>query len=587
MKPYTAPVDDYLFLMQDVFGLFEGGLAGGADLAPDLVEAILREAGRFAEDVLQPLNAVGDAHGCRYHDDGTVTAPPGFRQAYAQFVDAGWNALAAPARWGGQQMPATVATAVEEFCNSANQSFTMYTGWGLYAALMLEAGGAEHLRQTYLPRIVAGEWSGAMGLTEPHCGSDIGLLRTRAVAEGDAYRVTGTKIFNSGGEHDLAENIVHFVLARIEGAPKGSRGISLFLVPKSIPDPETGVLRPNAVRCDGIEHKMGLNGSATCTMTFDGAQGWLIGAPNQGLAIMFLLMNHTRRAIGVIATGVAEAASQRAAAYVRDRVQGRSPIPGRRSDADADPLIEQPDVRRLLLTIRATVEGSRALVLWTAWQADIAEQAAGQQPNADAQASLDLVTPVIKAYLSDITFDATVLAQQLFGGHGYVTATGVEQLVRDSRVLMVGEGANAIQAVDLVLRKLRQDDGRAMARLVSDISGCIDACPPDDTFAPLLASALADLEASTRHVQAGAVAAASAGAYAYMYLFGQVLLGYMWLRMAAAARKNLGGQDDARWRFKIATARFYFEQMLPASAVYRQRVFAESDYMMDLPADAF
>lgn len=582
MAEYTPPLADYRFLRD---AMVTGDLASfydGLDADADTMMSIVEEAGKIARDILHPLNSVGDQQGCTRHADGTVTTPEGFRDAYLQFCEAGWNALSSPAECGGHGQPALIAAPAEEFFNSANQSFTMYTGWGFYASLLLSGEVSAALRRDYLPKVVSGEWNGTMALTEAHCGTDIGLLRTKASRNDDGtYAISGTKIFNSGGEHDLSDNIVHFVLARLDDAPQGTRGISLFMVPKRIVE-EDGSLSDNAVSCLNVEHKMGLRASATCTMQFDDAKGWLLGEENLGLAQMFALMNHTRRSTGTIAIGLAEAAMQQASAYVRERLQGKA-LGERDRAAPADPLVRQPDVRRQLMHMRAIVEGGRALNLWTAIQTDILENGSDPQSRREARQFLDLITPVCKAYLSDRAFECTVMAQQLHGGHGYIVETGIEQLVRDCRVLMVGEGANAIQANDVMLRSIRAGDGANISLFIDKVKEALAQSNGEDQLAPALGLACDQLSDVVDRLAIAPIEEALLHAYAVMAMIGHVALGLMWLTMAGHARHEIAAGCDgtALAKQKLATARFFAEQILPECGALAARTRAGADYLME------
>ena len=562
MADYVPPLRDMRFVFSR--------LLDGAGVDDDLLDAVLGEAGRFAAEAIAPLNAAANKAGCTRHQDGSVTTPPGFQEAYRQYREAGWGTLALPEEYGGQGLPHVMATAVEEFLNSACHAFNMYPGLTHGAVAVLEARGSEELKAAYLPRLVSGEWLGTMALTEPQAGTDLGLVRTRAAPNADgSFAVTGEKIFCSGGEHDLTDNIVHLALARLPDAPAGSRGISLFLVPKILPDGTR-----NAVSCGAIEHKMGLSGSATCAMHFEGATGWLVGEPNAGLAAMFIMMNAARLSCGVQGVAQAELAYQKAAAYALERRQGRAAG----SAEEADPLIVHPDVRRLLMDARAFTEGFRALVLWTAWQID--------QGNEDLVA---LLTPVIKAYGTDRGFETAVAMQQIFGGHGYITETGVEQIVRDARAPMLYEGANGVQALDLVGRKLLRDGGQTVERFIALVEGqCEDA---DETLAflatPLLEAAHEVREAALWLLSQGKADpdALGAGSYAFLQLIGVLTTGWMWLKLAKAALPDAG--SDPFCAAKLATARHYALHALPQVSALRRKVEAGAEALMALPPEAF
>jgi alkylation response protein AidB-like acyl-CoA dehydrogenase len=594
---YKAPVEDVQFLLDDVLhiGRYDN-LPGFADASSDVREAILREAGKFCEEVLTPLNRTGDIEGCTRHGDGSVTTPKGFRQAFKQYADGGWMGISAPAEFGGQGLPGTLTIAVNEMMGSANMAFSMYAGLTQGALSTLIQHATPEQKAIYVGKMVQGRWTGTMNLTEPQCGTDLGLLRTRAVKQGDgSYKITGTKIFISSGEHDLAENIVHLVLARIDGAQPGIRGVSLFVVPKMLPGPDGSPGPRNGVSCGSIEAKMGIHGNATCVMNYDDATGWLIGEESRGINAMFTMMNGARLGVGVQGLAQSEVAYQNAAAYAKDRLQGRALTGAKFPDKAADPIIVHPDVRRVLMTIRAFNEAARALVLWTALQGDVAHRSGDGKAREAADDHMGLLTPVIKGVLTDIGFANTVLAQQVYGGHGYIVEHGMEQFVRDSRIAMMYEGANGIQALDLVGRKLPKDGGRALQAFFGEVSAYMAEKSADERMQPYigpLATALGDLQQATAWFMQNAPAKpdnAGAGATDYMHLFGLIALGYMWCRMAEAANAKLasGEGDAARMQAKLVTGRFFMQRMLPETAAHLVRIQAGAASTMELPAEAF
>ncbi|WP_406856391.1 acyl-CoA dehydrogenase C-terminal domain-containing protein [Alsobacter sp. KACC 23698] len=597
MPTYKAPVEDVQFLLNDVFRMERySNLPGFADASPDVVEAVLGEAAKLCEEVLQPLNRVGDLEGCIRHDDGRVTTPKGFKDAVNAFAQGGWIGLAADPEYGGQGLPYTLAAVVNEFSSSANMALAMYPGLTMGAIAALHTHGSPEQKALYLPKMIAGEWTGTMNLTEPHCGTDLGLIKTKAVPQPDgSYKITGTKIFISAGEHDITSNIIHLVLARIEGAPEGVKGISLFVVPKVKVAADGSLGDRNGVACGSIEHKMGLHGNATCVMNYDEATGWLIGQENRGLAAMFVMMNEARLGVAIQGLAQSEVAYQNAAAYAKDRIQGRSLTGAKATDKPADPIIVHPDVRRTLLQIRAFNEAARALVLYTALKSDVAHRGGDEKERQQADDWLGLLTPVLKGVLTDVGFDNAVRAQQMFGGHGYIAEWGMEQFVRDARIAMIYEGANGIQALDLVGRKLPKDGGRAVMGFFNEVGTYLKEKGEDPALAPFckpLGGALQHLQQATMWFMNNAMARpdnAGAGSVDYMHLFGLVAMGYMWVRIveAAAAKKAAGEGDAAVLDAKLVTARFFMERMLPETAAHLARISAGSDAIMAMPAEAF
>jgi acyl-CoA dehydrogenase len=597
MPTYHAPVDDVLFLLNDVFRIDRyNNLPGFADASPDTVEAILVEAGKYCEEVLLPLNSVGDSQGCRRHSDGSVTTPEGFKEAYRRLAEGGWIGISAPPEYGGQGLPAFLTTVINEFLASANMAFTMYPGLTQGAIAAIIVHGTAEQKATYLPNMVAGNWTGTMNLTEPHCGTDLGLLRTKAVPQADGtYKITGTKIFISAGEHDLAENIVHLVLARIEGAPAGTKGLSLFIVPKFLAG-ANGALGPrNGVTCGSIEEKMGIHGNSTCVLNYDGAIGWLIGEANRGLQAMFTMMNEARLHVGVQGLALSEVAYQNAVAYAKDRLQGRSISGAKSPDKAADPIIVHPDIRRKLMTMRAINEAGRALIVWTSLKSDIVHRSQDGKDRQAADDHMGLLTPVIKGVLTDHGFANTVMAQQVYGGHGYIREHGMEQFVRDARIAQIYEGANGIQALDLVGRKLGKDGGRAVMAFFNEVQGFIKENGSDGMkpYVTPLGEALVHLQQATVWFMQNALAKpdnAGAGAYDYMHLFGLVALGYMWAHMVKSAQEKLrAGASGASDRLdaKLVTGRFFMERLLPETAAHLKRIQSGANSMMELSAEAF
>ena len=597
MPIYKAPVDDALFLLNDVFHLDHyGNLPGFSDASPDVVEAVLREAAKFSEEVLTPLNRVGDKEGCKRGADGSVSTPTGFKDAYKQIVEGGWIGISVPSEFGGQGLPATLTEIVNEFFCSANMAFAMYPGLtqGAIAALLTHASA--ELKTKYLPKMVEGVWTGTMNLTEPHCGTDLGLLRSKATKQADgSYKISGTKIFISAGEHDLSENIIHLVLARIEGAPAGTKGISLFLVPKFLVKDDGSLGARNAVGCGSIEEKMGIHGNSTCVMNYDGATGWLIGEENRGLNAMFVMMNEARLGVGVQGLALSEVAYQNAAAYAKERLQGRSISGVKYPDKPADPIVVHPDVRRILMSIRAFNEAARALVMWTALKSDVAHRSDDEKERKSADDHMGLLTPVIKGVLTDSGFANAVLAQQIFGGHGYIAEHGMEQFVRDARIAQIYEGANGIQALDLVGRKLGKDGGRAIVAFFNEVQTYLkDRANSDamNVYLKPLGQSLAHLQQASMWFMQNAMAKpdnAGAGSYDYMHLFGLVALGYMWCRIAEAVLAKLpkANGSAARLNAKLVTARFFMERMLPETATRLARIEAGAGSTMELTDDAF
>ena len=597
MPSYKAPVEDALFLLNDVFHLERyNNLPGFADATPDVLEAILTEGAKLCEETFAPLNRIGDEEGCTRNADGSVTTPPGFKEAYRAYATGGWMGLSAPAEYGGQGLPSILNTTIQEFVSGANLALGMYPGLTQGAIAAIFVHGSPEQKKTYLPKLVDGSWTGTMNLTEPHCGTDLGLLKTKAVPNGDgSYAISGTKIFISAGEHDLTENIIHLVLARIEGAPAGTKGISLFVVPKFFVGADGTLGERNRVACGSIEKKMGIHGNSTCVMNYDGAKGWLIGEANRGLAAMFVMMNEARLAVGVQGLALSEVAYQNAATYARERLQGRALTGPKDPDKPADPIIVHPDVRRTLLSIRAFNEAARALVLWTSLKADVAHRSGDEKEREAANDHMGLLTPVVKGVLTDLGFDNAVQAQQMYGGHGYIEETGMSQFVRDARIAMIYEGANGIQAMDLVGRKLGKDGGRAVMAFFGEVGAFCQEHAGDDALKPYvapLAQGLQHLQQATLWFMNNAQQKpdnAGAGSSEFMHLFGLVAMGYMWARMAKAAHANkaMGNGSAATMEAKLLTGRFFMERMMPEAGALVTRIAAGSDTMMAMPAEMF
>ncbi|ABD86308.1 acyl-CoA dehydrogenase C-terminal domain-containing protein [Rhodopseudomonas palustris] len=596
MPSYKAPLEDVGFLLNDVFQIDRyDNLPGFSDASADVRDAILNEAAKLSEQVLLPLNRVGDKEGCTRHDDGRVTTPTGFKEAYKQVAEGGWLGLSAPEEFGGQGLPSTLSHTVAEFLTSANMAFSMYHGLTMGATAALLVHGRPEQKAIFIPKMVTGEWTGTMNLTEPQCGTDLGLLRTKAIKQADgSYKITGTKIFISAGEHDLSENIIHLVLARIEGAPAGIKGVSLFVVPKILVNADGSLGGRNGVTCGAIEHKMGIHGNATCVMNYDDATGWLIGEENKGMQGMFVMMNEARLGVAVQGLAQSEVAYQNAVIYAQERLQGRSLTGAKATDKPADPIIVHPDIRRTLLTIRAFNEAARAMVVWTALKGDVAHRSEDAKERQAADDHMGLMTPVLKGVLTDVGFANAVSAQQVWGGHGYIADNGMEQFVRDARIAMIYEGANGIQALDLVGRKLPRDGGRAVMAFFAEVAAFAKQHGADAAMQPFVAPlsrALGDLQKATTWLMMNAMAQpdnAGAGATDYMKLFGMVGFGYMWAKMVKVAQDKIAASGATPYlTSKLTTGRFFMERMLPETALHLTRIESGCGTVMELPAEAF
>jgi hypothetical protein len=597
MPSYRAPVDDTLFLLNDVLQYQRfSGLKGFADVTPDVIAQILAEAGKLCEEVLAPLNQSGDANGCRRDADGAVRTPAGFREAFAAYAGGGWIGLPVPEEYGGQGLPFTLSTPMSEYASAANMAFAMYPGLTQGALAALLTHGSDEQKRLYAPKMTEGRWTGTMNLTEPQCGTDLGLLTTKAVPRADGgYSITGQKIFISAGEHDLAENIIHLVLARIEGAPAGVKGISLFIVPKMLVNADGSLGARNGVSCGSIEEKMGIHGNATCVMNYDGAQGFLIGEPNRGLNAMFVMMNEARLGVAIQGLAQSEVAYQNALAYAKERLQGRALTGPKDPDKKADPILVHPDVRRMLMEIKAFNEAARGLTLAAALDSDVVHRSPDAAARQAAEDRLGLMTPVLKGVLTDLGFDNAVKAQQVFGGHGYIREWGMEQFVRDARIAMIYEGANGIQALDLVGRKLPRDGGRAIMAFFKDAGELLQSHGDKEAMKPFVAptqAALGDLQKASMWLMQNAMAKpdnAGAASYDYMHLLGRVALALMWVKIVAAAieKKAREPEQTARMDAKLVTARFYMERMLPETGLRLARIVTGADTMMSLPPEMF
>ena len=594
MAVYTAPLRDMKFVYHELLdGDSLAELPSYEDFTADVVDAVLEEAGKFTAEVLFPLNLTGDTEGCVL-ENGVVRTPKGFKEAYNQFTQGGWTGIAADPEYGGQGAPAALHFLIQEMICSTNMSFGMYPGLteGAYNAINLH--GTDDQKALYLTKFVEGSWSGTMCLTEPHCGTDLGLIRTKADPQEDgSYKITGTKIFISAGEHDLTENIVHLVLARLPDAPDGIRGISLFVVPKFVPKEDGSVGPRNGVVCGSLEHKMGIKGSATCVMNFDDATGWLVEQPHKGMRAMFTMMNAARLGVGIQGLGVGEAAYQGALAYAQERLQGRALKGPQSPDKPADSILVHPDVRKNLLTMKALTEGIRALAVWIAIHLDKAENANDEAERRQADDLVQLLTPIVKAYGTDKGFQVTNLGVQIYGGHGYIHEHGMEQLVRDARITQLYEGTNGIQAMDLIGRKMGAHYGRYLRAFFHPVQAFIETHADDEALQPFvlgLAKAFGRLQQATGVIaQKGLSNPNEAGAAAtdYLTLFGHVALAFMWARMVKLALEKKDGDTSGFYAGKIKTARFFYERILPETGALFSMIMAGGESIMDMDDNLF
>ena len=592
MPSYTAPVKDTQFILHVVLKVTASGIPGYADLEADFTGAVLEEAGKICSEVLAPLNAIGDREGCQI-ENGIVRTPTGFKAAFDQVREGGWTALDMPEEFGGQGLPHIMGTAVGEFFSAANQAFTMYQGLTHGAASAILAHGTQDQKETYLPKMTSCEWTGTMNLTEPHCGTDLGMMRTKAMPQGDGtYKISGQKIFISAGEHDMAGNIIHLVLAKIAGGPEGIKGVSLFIVPKFLVNADGSLGARNGVSCGKIEEKMGIHGNSTCVMNYDEATGFLLGEEHKGMRAMFTMMNEARLGVGMQGLAQADAAYQNALSYAKDRLQGRDVTGVKNPNGPADPLIVHPDIRRSLMDQKSFIEGARAFMLWGAGKIDRAQR----NEDAAADGLISLLTPIIKGFLTDEGYEMTVKAQQVYGGHGYIEEWGMSQFTRDARIAMIYEGANGVQALDLVGRKLAQDGGKHVMAFFDLVKGFIKENEGDESlkkdFLDPLKAASKDLQAAGMFFMQNGMKnpnAALAGSYDFMHMFGHVCLGLMWAMMAKASSEALssGTSDVTFHETKLATGRYYMARRLPATSLHLTRINSGGDTVMALDAANF
>ena len=589
MADYQAPLRDMRFVLNEVFdapALWASLPKIAENVDPDTADAILEEAGKITSGVLAPLNREADEQGCKWNE-GEVTSPEGFKEAYQTIVEGGWNGLGGNPEFGGMGMPKTLVAQFEEMMQGANMAFGLAPMLTAGACLALDAHGSQELKEKYLPNMYSGVWSGAMDLTEPHAGTDLGIIRTKAEPNDDgSFNITGTKIFITWGEHDMAENIIHLVLAKLPDAPKGPKGISLFLVPKFMVNDDGSLGERNQFSCGSIEKKMGIKGSATCVMNFDGAKGWLVGEENKGLAAMFTMMNYERLGVGIQGIGAAEASLQSAREYANERIQSRAPTGAQQPEKAADPILVHPDVRRMLLTMKSYVEGGRAFSTYVAQWLDISKYSDNDEQRKHAEGMVALLTPVAKAFLTDRGLETTIIGQQVFGGHGFIREWGQEQLVRDCRITQIYEGTNGIQAMDLMGRKVVGSQGKLYELFAQDVAAFIEANSSDEALRPYLeplAASLERLSDVTEHVvnqAANNPEAIGAAAVDYLDMFGYTALAYMWAKVVKAAAPKAEGDTSGFYTGKVKTARFYFDRLLPKTVSLAEGIRSGSDAMM-------
>jgi len=597
MPEYKAPLRDIKFVMNELLNSEQhyANLEGAEDATPDMVDAIIQEGAKFCEQVLSPLNQVGDQEGCTWSEDGVKT-PAGFKAAYEQYVEGGWPSMTADPNYGGQGLPHSIGLVISEMVGTSNWSWGMYPGLSHGATNTIEEHGTEEQKQTYLTKLISGEWTGTMCLTEPHCGSDLGTLRTKAEPNADGtYSITGTKIFISAGEHDMAENIVHIVLARLPGAPEGTKGISLFIVPKQLPNEDGSAGERNAVSCGSLEHKMGIHGNATCVMNFDGAKGWLIGPENKGLNCMFTFMNTARIGTAIQGLGSAELGFQGSLAYAKDRLAMRSLSGPKNPDGIADPIIVHPDVRRMLLTQKAVAEGARALIYLAGQQVDVVHSGKTEEERKAADALLGFLTPIAKAFLTEIGYESANLGMQVFGGHGYIAEWGMEQNVRDSRIGMIYEGTTGIQALDLLGRKVLMTQGEALKVFTKRVHVfCKENADNEQLKEFVEPLAAINKEWGDLTMKVGMTAMkdreeVGAAAVDYLMYSGYAVFAYLWAQMAKVALDKMadGTSEEMFYNAKVQTARFYFKRLLPRTRTHAETMLAGSASLLDMPEEAF